>query len=115
MQAPLGLPSGSVIADRYEIGNELGRGERSIVYAARDRSTGAEIALKLVLLAPATAHFARERLRREAELVRALAHPGIVRPIEILEHGSWSLIAMERVTGRSLASAVAAAGSMRVP
>lgn len=110
MQAPLGLPSGSVIADRYEIGNELGRGERSIVYAARDRSTGAEIALKLVLLAPATAHFARERLRREAELVRALAHPGIVRPIEILEHGSWSLIAMERVTGRSLASAVAEDG-----
>ncbi len=112
MQAPVGLPSGSVIADRYEIGRELGRGERSIVYEARDRETGAELALKLVLLAPATAHFARERLRRDTELVRALAHPGIVRPFEIVDHGSWSLIAMERVTGRSLASAVAADGPL---
>ncbi len=112
MQAPLGIPSGSVIADRYEIASELGRGERSIVYAARDRETGAEVALKLVMLAPATAHFARARLRREAELVRALAHPGIVRPIEILDHGSWSLIAMERVSGRSLASAVSGDGPL---
>ncbi len=106
MQAPVGLPSGSVIADRYEIGSELGRGERSIVYAATDRTSGTQVAVKLVMLAPATAHFARERLRREAELVRALSHPGIVRPIEILDHGTWSLIAMERVTGRSLAAAV---------
>jgi predicted Ser/Thr protein kinase len=101
-----------VIADRYEIAGELGRGERSIVYAARDRETGAEVALKLVMLAPATAHFARARLRREAELVRALAHPGIVRPIEIVDHGSWSLIAMERVSGRSLAAAVAGDGPL---
>ncbi|MGH7290425.1 MAG: serine/threonine-protein kinase, partial [Myxococcota bacterium] len=112
MPAPLGLPAGSVIADRYETERELGRGERSIVYAARDRETGAELALKLVMLAPATAHFARQRLRRDAELVRALAHPGIVRPIEIVEHGSWSLIVMERVEGRSLAAAIQADGAM---
>ena len=112
MHAPLGLPSGSVIADRYETARELGRGERSIVYAARDRETGAELALKLVMLAPSTAHFARQRLRRDAELVRALAHPGIVRPIEIVEHGSWSLIVMELVEGRSLAAAVQADGPM---
>ena len=59
MPAPLGLAPGSVIADRYETEHELGRGERSIVYAARDRETGAELALKLVTLSPATAHFAR--------------------------------------------------------
>ena len=112
MQAPVGLPSGSLIADRFEITRELGRGERSIVYAARDRETGADIALKLVMLAPSTAHFARERLRRDTELVRALAHPGIVRPIEIVDHGTWSLIAMERVSGRSLASAVASDGPL---
>jgi len=112
MQAPVGLPAGSVVADRYEIGRELGRGERSIVYEARDRATGTQLALKLVMLAPTTAHFARERLRRETDLVRAIAHPGIVRPIEIVEHGSWSLIAMEHVSGRSLAAAVAADGPM---
>ena len=112
MQAPVGLPGGSVIADRYEIARELGRGERSIVYEAQDRETGTALALKLVMLAPATAHFARERLRRDAEIVRALAHPGIVRPIEIVDHGTWSLIAMERVSGRSLAAAVAADGPL---
>jgi hypothetical protein len=112
MAAPLGLPPGSVVADRYELASEIGRGERSVVYAVRDRQTGAELALKLVALAPATAHFARLRLRRESDLVRALAHPGIVRPVEVVDHGSWSLIAMERVCGRSLANAVAADGPM---
>ncbi|HXZ85645.1 MAG TPA: serine/threonine-protein kinase, partial [Myxococcota bacterium] len=112
MQAPLGLPSGSIVADRYELTGELGRGERSIVYCARDRRTGADVALKLLALSPATAHFARQRLRREAEIVRTLAHPGIVRPLELVDHGSWSLIAMELVSGRSLAAAVAADGPM---
>ncbi len=112
MQAPLGLPSGSIVADRYELTGELGRGERSIVYSARDRRSGGDVALKLLALSPATAHFARQRLRRESEIVRALAHPGIVRPLEIVDHGSWSLIAMEIVSGRSLAGAVAAEGPL---
>ena len=112
MQAPLGLPSGSIVAHRYEVTGELGRGERSIVYSARDRRSGGDVALKLLALSPATAHFARQRLRRESEIVRALAHPGIVRPLEIVDHGSWSLIAMEIVSGRSLAGAVAAEGPL---
>ncbi|HTO07902.1 MAG TPA: serine/threonine-protein kinase [Myxococcota bacterium] len=112
MQAPLGLPSGSIVADRYELTGELGRGERSIVYCARDRRSGGDVALKLLALAPETAHFARQRLRRESEIVRALAHPGIIRPIELVDHGSWSLIAMELVAGRSLAAAIAADGPM---
>jgi hypothetical protein len=112
MQAPLGLPSGSIVADRYELTGELGRGERSIVYLARDRQSDCEVALKLVALSPATAHFARQRLRRESEIVRALSHPGIVRPLELVDHGSWTLIAMELVSGRSLAAAVTADGPM---
>ena len=112
MQAPLGLPSGSIVADRYELTGELGRGERSIVYSARDRRADADVAVKLLALSPATAHFARQRLRREAEIVRALAHPGIVRPLELVDHGSWSLIAMELVAGRSLAAAVASDGPL---
>src|SRR5258705_4729001 len=112
MQAPLGLPSGSLVADRYELTGELGRGERSVVYLARDRQTGTDVALKLLALSPATAHFSRQRLRRESEIVRALAHPGIVRPLDLVDHGSWSLIAMELITGRSLAAAVAADGPL---
>ena len=64
------------------------------------------------MLAPSTAHFARQRLRREAELVAALAHPGIVRPLDIHDHGSWALVAMERVSGRSLADVVLEDGPM---
>ncbi|HKC49872.1 MAG TPA: serine/threonine-protein kinase [Myxococcota bacterium] len=112
MQAPLGLPSGSLVGDRYELTAELGRGERSIVYLAHDRRTDTDVALKLLALSPATAHFSRQRLRRESEIVRALAHPGIVRPLDLVDHGSWSLIAMELVTGRSLAAAVAADGPL---
>ena len=91
MQAPLGLPSGSIVADRYELTGELGRGERSIVYSARDRRTGTDVALKLLALLardralrpPAAAPRVRDRARARAPRHRAPARdrrPRLVEP-----------------------------------
>src|SRR6266550_4644190 len=47
---PTYLAPGVVLQDRYEIADEIGRGGFSIVYRARDRRVGADVAIKLLAL-----------------------------------------------------------------
>ena len=96
------LASGTVLCDRYEIGRELGRGGYSVVYLARDRRLSTEVAVKLLVPPPAAAELARERMRREVQVVRALSHANIVPVYEFMEDGPWSFIVMEYVAGPDL-------------
>ncbi len=66
-----------LVPPRFEAVAELGRGGAGVVLQARDRAAGGEVALKL-LLRPLDDR-SRRRFAREAEVVRALDHPGIVR------------------------------------
>jgi serine/threonine protein kinase len=81
---------------RYELVREIGRGGMGVVYLARDRELGREVALK-VLAARLATSAAAERLRREARISAALEHPGIVpvhdvgvlpdgRPFYVMKH-----------------------------
>src|SRR2546427_10308380 len=74
---PTYLAPGVVLQDRYEIADEIGRGGVSIVYRARDRRIGADVAIKLLVPPPAAARLARERLRREGPAGPQLSHPDI--------------------------------------
>src|SRR2546430_16030233 len=58
---PTYLTPGVVLQDRYEIADEIGRGGFSIVYRARDRRIGADVAVKLLVPPPAAARPARRR------------------------------------------------------
>ena len=96
------LTPGIVLGERYEILREIGRGGYSVVYLARDRSVGTEVAIKLLVPPPAAAQMARERMRREVQAVRELAHANIVAVFDFLEDGPWSFIVMEYVPGPDL-------------
>ena len=96
------LEPGAVLAGRYEIVRELGRGGYSVVYLAKDRMVGSEVALKLLVPPPAAAQVARERMRREVQAVRGLSHANIVAVFDFLEDGPWSFIVMEYVAGPDL-------------
>ena len=90
------LAPGDVLTGRYEIVRELGRGGFSVVYLARDRELDSLVAVKLLVPPPAGAQLARERMRREVQVVRGLAHANIVGVHDFLEEGppgassSWS-------------------------
>jgi len=101
------LPIGTVLTDRYEILREIGRGGYSVVFAARDRDLGADVAIKLLVPPPAVAHIARERMRREVQAVRALTHHHIVAVHDFVEDGPRSFIVMELVDGSDLGVRVA--------
>ncbi len=83
---------------RYRLIGELDRGGMGVVYAAEDRILGREVALKVLRngLPPAVA----ERLEREAKILAALEHPGLV-PIHdagtLPDGRSWYV--MKRVRG----------------
>ena len=102
MSASSFLEPGAVLAGRYEIVRELGRGGYSVVYLARDRAVGSDVALKLLVPPPAAAQVARERMRREVQAVRGLSHANIVAVFDFLEDGPWSFIVMEYVAGPDL-------------
>ena len=93
------LTPGTLFAGRFEIGRELGRGGVSVVYAARDRQVGQEVALKLLVPSPATANQTRERMRREVNAVRRLVHPNIVAVFDFVEDGPYGGVIMELVDG----------------
>jgi hypothetical protein len=100
---PTYLTPGVVLQDRYEIADEIGRGGFSIVYRARDGRIGADVAIKLLVPPPAAARLARERLRREVQVVRQLSHPNIVAVYDVVDDGPWSFVVMEYVPGPDLA------------
>lgn len=112
MSATSYLPSGSVFAERFEIGRELGRGGVSVVYAARDRQVGHDVALKLLVPSPAAAQSARERMRREVHAVRHLAHPHIVAVYDFADDGPYSAVIMELVDGEDLDARVRRRGPL---
>ena len=97
------LASRTLLQDRYEILEEIGRGGYSVVYRAHDRRVGTDVAVKLLVPPPAAARLARERLRREVQAVRQLSHPGIVQVFDVAEDGPWGFVVMEYVAGPDLA------------
>lgn len=63
--------------DRYEVHELLGRGGMGAVYRATDRLLGRDVALKVITTEIEQDDIAR-RLEREARVLAALEHPGIV-------------------------------------
>ncbi len=110
----VGLTAGVILARRYVIIGEIGRGAHSIVYTARDTLVGREIALKLLVPPPARAREARERLRREVELVRGLHHANLVGVHDYLDDEGRSLVVMDLIRGTDLARRLVRDGPLAI-
>jgi serine/threonine protein kinase len=90
----------------YALVRELGRGGQGSVWLAEDTRIARRVALKL-LDAGAISSERRARLRREAETVARLDHPGICHVYEALVDGEVPYIAMRFVEGESMARSIA--------
>ncbi|MEP0846404.1 MAG: serine/threonine protein kinase [Phycisphaerae bacterium] len=64
--------------DEYTLLSEIHRGGQGVVYRAFHRSTGREVALKVLLGGAWSDEGERARLRREVRVLAALRHPNIV-------------------------------------
>ena len=116
MTAPLISPEllalQQVLAGRYSIERELGRGGMGIVLLARDVALDRLVAIKL--LPPHLAENAenRDRFLQEARTAAGLSHPNIV-PIHAVEqHGELVFFVMGFVDGETLRERVARSGPL---
>ena len=96
---------GTVLGDRYTLAERLGGGAMGEVWRAQDGVLGRQVAVKILL--PALLNEARfaDRFRREAKVLAALDHVGIVDVHDYGESGSQPRVAyivMELVVGRPL-------------
>ena len=66
-----------LLAGRYQVGRELGRGGMACVYLARDTKHGRDVAIK-VIRPELSVSLAHERFLREIEIAARLRHPNIV-------------------------------------
>jgi len=94
---------GAVLATRFELTRRLGAGGLAEVFAARDRVTGSEVAVKVLHAHLAEEAAIAERFRRELSITRELDHPGIVRVFDLHEHGGRPFFTMELLRGETLA------------
>src|SRR5262245_25398856 len=113
---PHSLAVGSLLQGGYDILAEVGGGSFGWVYRARQRSTGQDVAVKILWAqADGTAESsdARGRFRREMRLCAELSHPNIVRLIDSGETPDGLLYAVfEFVRGTSLRELLAQEGKL---
>ncbi|MCU1498937.1 MAG: serine/threonine protein kinase [Acidimicrobiales bacterium] len=84
-----------------------------VVDLARD-SAGREVALKRLSLhgSPEELEKARQRIRREAEVLRQLDHPAIVALLDVFDDGDDLVLVMDYLPGGNLAQRLAAQGPL---
>jgi hypothetical protein len=111
-------PNGATrrVADRYELGSELGHGGMGVVWRATDTLLAREVAVKEVDLprgldADQRASM-RARVSREARAAARLSHPGVVTVYDIAQDGGRDYIVMELVAAPTLDDVVRSDGPL---
>lgn len=101
-----GDETGRLLAGRYRVVAQLGRGGMGVVWRALDEVLGREVAVKELRTytdadGPELADL-RLRMQREARAAARVRHPGVVAVHDVTEVDGRPLIVMELVDGPSL-------------
>jgi serine/threonine protein kinase len=101
-----------VIAGRYTLDREIGRGGAGIVHLAHDEVLGRTVAIKRIGLLPGTTDKDVERAEREARIAAGITHPHVVSILDLVKDVDCYWLVMEHVRGRTLAEVVRADGAL---
>jgi len=108
------LSRGEILANRYEIIEELGRGGMGQVYRVEDKKLNQEIALKLINPEIAQDKKTIERFRNELRTARMISHKNVCRMFDLGEAEGVHFITMEFIRGEDLKSFIHRSGQLAV-
>jgi len=89
----------------YEFLERVGAGSYGVVYRARQKSLGRDVAVKRLRTLGADANQVA-RQRQEAEILARLTHPNVVHIYEVLQSPDCLYLVMEFVSGNTLAKRI---------
>jgi serine/threonine protein kinase len=92
--------SGDVVGERWELRERIGEGAMAVVYAAVDRASQREVAIKMIR---GYGDHDDARFLREVTALERLSHPAIVEYIAHGEQVRERYVVMERLVGNTLA------------
>lgn len=94
--------AGVIVDGRFELVRQLGRGSTAVVWLARDRTAGGDVAVKLMHQHMLHRKNVAEQVQREISALEAMDHDGIARPVAFSLLDQTAYLAMELVDGMSL-------------
>jgi serine/threonine protein kinase len=104
---------GDRIAQKLELVRQLAEGGMGVLWVARNLSTHAEVAIKVLLPQRSDDEHAAERFRHEAEVGAMLAHRNVTRVFDLLVDDDGALVlVMELLHGRTLEAAYKEKGTL---
>jgi len=109
---PAEFARGSVVADRYEVIEELGQGGMGKVYKVFDRKINDVVALKLIRPEISLSEKAVERFKNELRIARKIGHRHVCRMYDVGEEGFSHFITMEYVPGEDLKAFIRRSGQI---
>lgn len=92
---------------KYQIQELLGRGGMGHIYKATHPTLERDVAIKVIQIDQTSDPTLMDRFRREAQVVAALRHPGIIQVYDFDIEGDILYMVMEFVQGESLAQRLA--------
>ncbi|OXM53042.1 serine/threonine protein kinase [Amycolatopsis thailandensis] len=107
-------PGGRIVAGRYALLGELGRGGMGIVWRAQDQVIGRQVAIKELKFpnAPEDASVLSERMLREVRSGGRLNDPAVVTVYDVVTENGATYIVMELVEAPTLADLVRERGPL---
>jgi eukaryotic-like serine/threonine-protein kinase len=108
--------SNQILDTRYQVMKKLGEGGMSYVYLAKEVSSGAIVAIKVLSPRLASDKSSVERLRREAGLAMRLDHPNVCRIMRLGESEDGLIyLVMPYLKGELLSDREVRGGPMDIP
>jgi hypothetical protein len=112
------IVAGDLIAGRYRLMGEIGRGGMGVVWRAQDELLDRVVAVKQLLVNSevpgADGEEAVEKAKREGRIAARLQHPNVVSVHDVVMHSGWPCLVMDYVAAQSFAAVIAAAGRLPV-
>ena len=109
-------PGPRIVAGRYALLSELGRGGMGVVWRAQDQVIGRQVAIKELRLPDAeSAAVFSERALREVRTGGRLNDPAVVTVYDVVTDGGTTFIVMELVDAPTLADLVRQRGPLPAP